>query len=217
MVGFNRRFSPFMRKAAEVLKGRPGPLFMTYCVNAGMIPKESWVQDPVEGGGRIVGEVCHFVDALRFLAGSPVKSVQAVCVHSADKRQVNRDSVSIVLKYANGSVGTILYHAAGSPDYPKERIELARGGATVVVDEFRRMEIFGSKKESIKGAQDKGFKNEVEAFVNAVTGKGPAPIPLPELIETTLVTFAVHEALNKGVVVDLDEFAGQNGLPLLFH
>ena len=127
MVGFNRRFSPFMRKAAEVLKPRKGPLFACYTVNAGMIPKESWIQDPVEGGGRIIGEICHFLDALRFLAGSPVKSVQAMCVQIEDKRQVNRDSVSIVLKYANGSVGTILYHAAGSPR-PSQGADRACGG-----------------------------------------------------------------------------------------
>ncbi len=214
LVGFNRRFSPFLKKAVEVLKGKPGPLFMIYCVNAGMIPKESWIQDPVEGGGRIIGEVCHFVDALRFLAASPVKSVQAMCVQTDDQRQVNRDSVSIVLKYSDGSVGTILYHAAGSADYPKERIELARGGATVVIDDFRRMDVLASKKESVKSAQDKGFKAEIEAFVNCVTGRGPVPIPPAEIIETTLVTFAVHESLNKGAVVRLDEFAGQNGLPL---
>jgi predicted dehydrogenase len=215
MVGFNRRFSPFLKKAADVLKSRPGPLFAVYCVNAGLIPKDSWVQDPVEGGGRIVGEVCHFVDALRFLAGAPVKSVQAMCVQTDDRRQVHRDSVSIVLKYANGSVGTILYHAAGSADYPKERIELARGGATVVIDDFRRMEVFGSKKESVKSAQDKGFKAEVEAFVNCATGRGPAPIQLNEVVETTLVTFAVHESLNKGAIVDLCEYARQSGLPFL--
>jgi predicted dehydrogenase len=210
MVGFNRRFSPFLKKAAEVLKNRPGPLFMTYCVNAGMIPKESWIQDPVEGGGRIIGEVCHFVDALRFLTGSPVKSVQAMCVSADDQRQVNRDSVSIVLKYSDGSVGTILYHAAGSSDYPKERIELARGGATVVIDDFRRMEVFASKKESVKSAQDKGFKAEVDAFVNCITGRGPAPIPLAEIIETTLVTFAVHESLNKGIIVSISDFVLTN-------
>jgi predicted dehydrogenase/threonine dehydrogenase-like Zn-dependent dehydrogenase len=217
MVGFNRRFSPFLKKAAEILNSKQGPLFAVYTINAGMIPKESWVQDPVEGGGRIVGEVCHFVDALRFLAGAPVKSVQAMCVQTDDKRQVNRDSVSIVLKYANGSMSTILYHAAGSPDYPKERIELAAGGTTVVIDDFRRMEVFGSKKELMKGSQDKGFKAEVEAFVACITGKGAVPIPLNDIFETTLVTFAVHESLNKGAIIGLNEFAGQNGLPLLLN
>jgi polar amino acid transport system substrate-binding protein len=200
-----------------MLKSKPGPLFAVYCVNAGPIPKDSWVQDPVEGGGRIVGEVCHFVDALRFLAAAPVKSVQAMCVQTDDRRQVNRDSVSIVLKYANGSVGTILYHAAGSADYPKERIELARGGATVVIDDFRRMDVYGSKKETLKGSQDKGFKAEIEAFVDCITGKGSVPIPPAEIIETTLVTFAVHESLNKGVVISLDEFARKNELPLVFN
>jgi hypothetical protein len=100
-------------------------------------------------------------------------------------------------------------------DLLKKRIELARGGATVVIDDFRRMDVLGSKKETLKGGQDKGFKEEVEAFVRAVTGKGPVPIPLNEIIETTLVTFAVHEALNKGTIVNLGEFACQNGLPFL--
>jgi len=212
MVGFNRRFSPYLRKAAEVLQSKPGPLFACYTVNAGLIPKESWIQDPAEGGGRIIGEVCHFVDALRFLAGSPVKSVQTMCVQTEDRRQINRDSVSIILKYANGSVGTILYHALGSSNYPKERIEASAGGATVVIDDFRRMEVFGSKKETLKGSQDKGFKDEVEAFVNCVTGKGPVPIPTPEIFETTLVTFAVHESLNKGAIVSLPDFGKANGV-----
>jgi predicted dehydrogenase len=214
MVGFNRRFSPYLRKAAEVLQSRSGPLFACYTVNAGLIPKESWIQDPAEGGGRIIGEVCHFADALRFLAGSPVKSVQAMCVQSDDRRQVNRDSVSIVLKYGNGSVGTVLYQALGSADYPKERIEVSAGGATVVIDDFRRMEVFGSKKEALKSSQDKGFRDEVEAFVNCITGKGPVPIPTAEIFETTLVTFAVHESLNKGVIVDLSDFGKANAIEI---
>jgi predicted dehydrogenase/threonine dehydrogenase-like Zn-dependent dehydrogenase len=214
MVGFNRRFSPFLKKASEIIKAKQGPLFACYSVNAGMIPKESWVQDPVEGGGRIIGEVCHFVDSLRFLTGSSVKSVQAMCVQTEDMRHVNRDSVSIVLKYANGSLGTILYHAVGSPDYPKERIELSAGGTTAVIDDFRRMDIFGSKRETLKGSQDKGFKDEIEAFVNCVTGKGPEPISLDQIFETTLVTFAIHESLNKGVIVNIGEFAAANGVEI---
>jgi predicted dehydrogenase/threonine dehydrogenase-like Zn-dependent dehydrogenase len=213
-VGFNRRFSPFIRKSAEILKSMTCPIFAIYTVNAGMIPKESWIQDPVEGGGRIIGEVCHFADTLRFLAGAPVKSVQAMCIQTEDKRQVSRDSLSIVLKYANGSVGTILYHAMGSPDYPKERMEVAASGTTLVLDDFRRLDIFGSKKETLKSSQDKGFKNEVEAFVNSVTGKGLLPIPPSEIFETTLVTFAVHESLNKGAIVNLGEFAAANGIEI---
>ncbi|HRR40708.1 MAG TPA: bi-domain-containing oxidoreductase [Syntrophales bacterium] len=214
MTGFNRRFSPLVRTAAEALRPMPGPMFACYTVNAGLIPKASWVQDPVEGGGRIIGEVCHFVDTLRFLAGSPVASVQAMCVQGDDRRAVNRDSVSIILKYANGSVGTILYHALGSPDYPKERLEASAGGTTAVLDDFRRLDIFGAKKATSKGTQDKGFKEEVEAFVNCLAGKGPVPIPPGEIFETTLVTFAVHHALNTGRIVALADFAQENGLAL---
>jgi polar amino acid transport system substrate-binding protein len=128
---------------------------------------------------------------------------------------VNRDSLAITLKYNNGSVGTILYHALGSTDYPKERIEIAAGGTTIVIDDYKSMNIFGSKKEQLKSKQDKGFDAEINAFVNSICNGGGAPIPVVELIETTLVTFAIHESLNKNTIVDLAEFASNHNLPEL--
>ncbi len=204
MVGFNRRFSPFVQRSRSLLENRNTPLVASYRINAGFIPKDSWVQDPVEGGGRIIGEVCHFVDTLRFLVGSPVRTVQAACIKSGDTRLTNRDSVAVILTYDDGSIGTILYHAVGSPRYPKEKLEIAADGKIIVLDDFCRLEVFGRKKESIKSKQDKGFESEVKAFINAVVNGGAAPIPFAEIAETTRVTFAIHEALNTGRTIYLD-------------
>ena len=216
MVGFNRRFAPQVQKARFYLDAQTGPLVATYAVNAGMIPKNSWVQDPQEGGGRIVGEVCHFVDTLRYLTGAPVQTVYANCVRTDSQAQTNRDSVSITLKYANGDLGTIIYYACGHKDYPKERIELARGGMTLVIDDFRNMTVYEMKKETRKGAQDKGFDNEVQSFVGAIKNGGSAPIPPNELIEATAVTFGVEHSLNTGQPVDLNDFVKHNDLAITF-
>lgn len=213
MVGFNRRFSPFVKKAREWLRETGGPSVLLYTVNAGFIPRESWIQDPNEGGGRILGEVCHFVDTLRFLSGASVSSVSASCIRTEDRSQVNRDSVAITLQYRNGTLGTIIYQALGSRDVPKERIEISSGGSTVIVDDFRKMDIFSTKKESVKKVQDKGFDGEIEAFVNALTRGETPPIPLADLFESTLVTFAIHASLNTGERVDLNTFARENHLP----
>jgi len=205
MVGFNRRFSPFIERMRATLSGRRTPLVASYRINAGFIPKDSWVQDPVEGGGRIIGEVCHFVDTLRFLVGSDVRTVQAACVQTNDSRHTNRDSLAVTLTYRDGSVASIIYHALGTPEFPKERIEAAADGKIISLDDFSRLEIFARRKETFKGRQDKGFDNEIKAFVDAVANGGRSPIPFSEIRETTLVTFAIHHALNTGQTVNLDE------------
>jgi predicted dehydrogenase len=201
-----------VQKAKAVLRNVVGPIVANYTVNAGFIPKDSWIQDPKEGGGRIIGEVCHFVDTLRYLTESPVKTVQAASIQTDHASQTSRDSVAITLTYADGSLGTIAYHALGNANYPKERIEVAAGGTTVVIDDFRRLDVYGKKKESVKSTQDKGFDVEIKAFVDTLANGGPAPIPIDEIIETTLVTFAIHQALNTGTVVHLEDFARDKGI-----
>jgi len=196
MVGFNRRFSPFIRKLKSVFAARSTPLVASYRINAGFVPKDSWLQDPAEGGGRIIGEVCHFVDTLRYLVGAPVRSVQAACIQSEDALNANRDSVAVTLTYADGSLGTILYYVCGNGAYPKEHLEIASGGAVAVLNDYCRLEIFGRDKQVLKSRQDKGFIAEVDAFVKSVAEDGASPIPFDEIIETTRVTFAIHEALN---------------------
>ena len=205
MVGFNRRFSELVRRMKESLSGRRTPLIASYRINAGFVPKESWVQDPIQGAGRIIGEVCHFVDTLRFLVGAPVRLVQAACVRSDQADHVDRDSVSINLSYEDGSVGNILYYALGNPAYPKEKLECAADGCTVLLDDYRRIEILsGRNKDKKSGKQDKGHAQEIRSFIEAVSSGGPEPIPFQELAETTMVTFAVHRALNTGETVLID-------------
>ena len=206
MVGFNRRFSPFAIKARDVLSSCNGPRVASYRVNAGFIPKDSWVQDPNEGGGRIVGEMCHFIDTLRFLVGSPVETVHAASVQTNDITQTNRDSVSVTLTYADGSIANILYHALGNGNYPKEQIEIASDGTIIAIDDYRTLQTYGKKSVKISGKQDKGFDGEIAAFIKAVRTGAPSPIPFSELYETTLVTFAVHHSLNTGNSVRLSEF-----------
>jgi predicted dehydrogenase/threonine dehydrogenase-like Zn-dependent dehydrogenase len=202
-VGFNRRFSSFIQRVRKAMADRANPLISSYRINAGFITKESWVQDPIEGGGRIIGEVCHFVDTLRFLVGSSVRSVQAASIGTDDVRQTNRDSVSITLTYEDGSLASIYYYALGSKDYPKEKLEVACDGQSIVLDDYSSLEIYGKKKERIISKQDKGFDSEINSFVEAILKGGQPPIPFTELVETTLVTFAIHEALNTGQTVFL--------------
>ncbi|MGO9376420.1 MAG: bi-domain-containing oxidoreductase [Syntrophobacteraceae bacterium] len=203
MVGFNRRFSPFAQRMHSLISGRSTPLVATYRVNAGFIPKNSWIQDPLEGGGRIIGEVCHFVDLLRFFVGAPVRTVQAACIQTDDTRLSCRDSVAVTLTYRDGSVAAIVYHALGNPGFSKEIVEIASDGQVLVMDDFATLEVFGRKREKIKAKQDKGFESEIKSFVDAVANGGPPPIPFAEIVETTEVTFAIHEALNTGRVIDL--------------
>jgi len=197
MVGYNRRFSPMILRIREGLAGRGTPLVASYRVNAGFIPRDSWIQDPVQGGGRILGEACHMVDTLRFLVGSPVRTVQAACIRSDRSDHTDRDSAAVTLTYEDGSVANILYYALGHPAYPKEKLEAAADGACWVLDDFREwIEYRGNKTERKRARQDKGHDGELRAFVEAVSEGGPPPIPVAELLETSRVTFAIHQALD---------------------
>ena len=213
MLGFNRRFSPFIQKAHSVFKYRSTPLVLTYRVNAGFVPKESWIQDPIEGGGRIVGEMCHFVDTFRFLTGAPVETIYAASIRTEEINQTNQDSIVITLTYTDGSLGTILYHSLGNSSYPKEQLEIAAEGTILSIEDYKRLEIYGTKKEKVKKRQDKGFDAEINAFIKAILAGGPPPIPFSELVETTAVTFAIHRALTTGQVISLTEFIADQNLP----
>ncbi len=191
-VGFNRRFAPLLVKARAALDPRNGPLVMLYRVNAGAIPGDSWIQRE-EGGGRIVGEVCHFVDALTFLAGSLPVEVHAVAARD------HADAVSILIRFADGSTGTIVYSSLGDPSVPKEYVEVFAAGRVVQLDDYCRLTVTRSgKQKSSKSAQDKGQQGLVTAFLAATRGKGEAPIPLRELAAVTEATFAIEESLRVG-------------------
>jgi polar amino acid transport system substrate-binding protein len=194
-VGFNRRFAPMLLKAKAAFQPRSGPLVMLYRVNAGKVPSESWIQN-AEGGGRIVGEVCHFVDALAFLCGSLPIEAHAVAARGHD------DAVSIMLRFADGSTGTIVYSSLGDASVSKEYMEAFADGHVVQLDNFRRLTISSDGRQRVeKAAQDKGQNAFVAAFLAATSSNWPAPIPLAELAAVTAATFAIETSLREGAPV----------------
>jgi polar amino acid transport system substrate-binding protein len=198
-VGFNRRFSPLSRALRKEFSNA-GPLAIHYRVNAGPIPPTHWVHDPEQGGGRIVGEVCHCVDLVQDLADDEV--VELFAQGLGGPLGATHDTVSIVLRMRGGSVASIGYFATGDRSYPKERVEVFGGGAVGVLDDFRMLTVQrgGKAHESGGKAQDKGFDDEVAAFLAALRS-GTAPIPLESLARTTRATFAVEESLRTGLPV----------------
>ncbi len=201
-VGFNRRFAPMSLRMRDALAGASGPRVVQMRINAGALPAESWINAAEEGGGRILGEVCHFVDLARFLIGAPIRSVQADAAAVIDGVC---DDLAATLRFADGSLAAITYTARGDTAFSKERFEGFAGGTVVVLDNFRRLSITeAGRTTNGGGAQDKGFKDALAAFVGAVAAGGPAPIEEAELVETALATIAVTEALRSGHRIDLD-------------
>lgn len=192
MVGFNRRFSSLATEMKNFLMDA-APLAIGYRVNAGEIPKESWIQGD-EGGGRIVGEVCHFVDFIQFLTGADPVDVFA-CSNSS-----GNDTVSIVIRLSDGSVASINYFSTGDRSYPKERIEVYGAGRVAVIDDFRTLEMWrdGKRKVSKRLSQDKGFDEELRAFIEAVKSGGEMPIAWRSLLLTTLTTLRIEDSLANG-------------------
>jgi len=191
-VGFNRRCAPLLIEAKKALEPRSGPLVMLYRINAGAIPGESWIQRD-EGGGRIIGEVCHFVDALTFLSGSlPIEA------HAITARD-HADAVSILIRFADGSTGTIVYSSLGDQGVAKEYLEAFAAGRVIQLDDFRRLTVTsGGKARVQKSAQNKGQRELVEAFLASTRGKRPAPISRAEIVAVTRTTLAIQEALRTG-------------------
>ena len=194
-VGFNRRFAPLLVKAKTALEPRSGPLVMLYRINAGAVPADNWVQRD-EGGGRIVGEVCHFVDVLTFLAGSLPVEVHAVAARN------HADAVSILLRFSDGSTGTIVYSSLGDPSVPKEYLEVFADDCVIKLEDFRQLTVSRrGKSTTSKGAQDKGQQHLVGAFLDATRGLRPPPVPLVDLAAVSQATFAIEESLRIGAPV----------------
>jgi predicted dehydrogenase len=197
IVGFNRRFSPHIVKIKELMRSRSGPVCMSITVNAGEIPPEHWVHDPQLGGGRIIGEVCHFIDLLAHIAESNVCAVSAAML--GDGPPVSDDKISIVLTFVDGSVGTVNYFANGSKSYPKERLEVFFDGKVLHNDNFRLTRGYGIKgfRRYRTIRQNKGHKEEMAAFVHYL-GRGGEPIMrFDRLVNVTRATFAVIQAAKE--------------------
>ena len=185
MVGFNRRFAPLTRELESKLAGRGGPLATVITVNAGAIPPDHWTQDAEQGGGRIVGEACHFIDLARALTGSPIVSLTAAMARTRDGRSVG-DIATFTLGFGEGSVSAIHYIASGSRSYPKERVECFFDGRTVSIENWRRLRDWGAAVPwRVGGAQDKGHAAELRTWIKALRDGGPAPIPLDEIVEVS--------------------------------
>lgn len=195
MVGFNRRFAPLAVRMRKLLEQRTQPLSVVYTVNAGAIPADHWTQDKSIGGGRIIGEGCHFIDFLRYLVGDRIIGVEARMIGRTPGIDVREDKMTILLEFSDGSSGTVHYLANGNKRYPKERVEVFVEERVLVLDNFRSLQGYGwpgIKRERL-WRQDKGHQAEIEAFVDRVVEGGKPLIPWEELEEVTLATFVAVE------------------------
>ena len=198
MIGFNRRFSPF----AQMIKKKvgSGKMSMIYRINAGAIPGDHWIQDPTVGGGRVVGEVCHFIDLMAYMCGSAPVKVSASAL--PDAAGLN-DTLNIMVEFANGSTGVVAYYANGSKSLPKEYFEVYHAGTTGIIYDFRRAEVYGRKVEKIKKMnQDKGQPEMMRQFFESLKD-GKLPISMEEIFSVTKATFAALESIR------------QDGMPIL--
>jgi predicted dehydrogenase len=204
-VGFNRRFAPLAVALKSFLDGRSEPLAAHYRVNAGYIPGSHWVHDPVQGGGRIIGEACHFIDFLTFLVGAPPLSVSAHAL--PDLGRYNQDNVTITLEFPDGSLGTIAYLANGDKSFPKEHIDVFCAGKIAELDDYRQLTLVenGRKHQQKSSQQDKGHAASWLAFVNAVQNGTGTHIPYDQIWASTRASFAVLESLEKATRVSLSD------------
>lgn len=198
MVGYNRRFSPMVLEMKKHFG--QGPIAAVYRINSGSIPPDSWIQDPEVGGGRVIGEVCHFIDTITFLAGSLPVKVYAVAMSDPHGLQ---DTLNVSLIYENGSIGTISYLANGDKKLAKERLEVFGHGSTAVLDDFKSLTIYsgGRKNTNKKLGQDKGQPNEVAEFIAAVRQGSGEVIPFVELYNASRVSFKILDSLKENHAV----------------
>jgi predicted dehydrogenase len=205
MVGFNRRFAPFSLKAKELFQGSSG-LTMLYRINAGFLPLDHWARDPEEGGGRIIGEVCHFVDLLQFFAGSPPKKVWASAVPPAGEAAVD-DNFAVAVDFENNSRAVILYTSLGPKSLAKEYIEIYGNGQAIIIDDFKKARIFNKKGTKVlrQWQQDKGHRRELEELIGAISRGKPSPIPFKELVYSTRAVFAIKRSIKEGRPVEIFE------------
>ncbi|MDX9981900.1 MAG: bi-domain-containing oxidoreductase [Lentisphaeria bacterium] len=204
-VGFNRRYAPLVRRMKDFFAGRQEPMVLHYRCNAGFMEKNSWYQDLAVGGGRIIGEVCHFIDTLQYLTGSDPVRVYARSIRTDNQATTPADNVVITLAFGDGSVASVTYLANGDPSFPKEYLEAFADRKVAVLDNFSRLTTMArGRRKVVKSAlQDKGHKAEMQALAETLKGSRETPIPFASLYATTLATFKVHESLEKGTEIEI--------------
>lgn len=198
MLGFNRRFSPYTETLRSFISqseklSSASPIAINYRINAGVVAADHWVHDPKVGGGRILGEVCHFIDLCTFITGSKVTGVSANSMNTADGKT---DTLTVNLSFANGSIANISYFSNGQKELPKERLEVFAGGVVAIIDDFKSVVTYGKTVSEKSGKQDKGHSKEVELFMNSIREGKDAPIPFDEIYHSMLVTFKVLESIS---------------------
>jgi predicted dehydrogenase/threonine dehydrogenase-like Zn-dependent dehydrogenase len=205
MVGFNRRFAPLVTAMRDFFASTREPSIIHYYVNAGFLPADHWTHDPVDGGGRIVGEVCHFIDTIQFLTGGalPVR-LHAEHIATDNTAVTPHDNVAITMRMSDGSIGVITYVSNGDTSVPKERIVMSAGLSTAIMDNFTTLDLYrGGKKSTKKSAGDKGHRNEVIAFMDAIRAHRAEVIPFDSMIATTRATFRILDSLVQKQAVTL--------------
>jgi predicted dehydrogenase len=204
MVGFNRRFAPFSQQIKNFLVQRQEPLFAHYRVNAGYLPPSHWLHDPNQGGGRIIGEACHFIDYLTFLVGEAPISIAAIGLPDDGKYQ--EDNIHLVLEFPDGSLGTIDYLANGEKSFAKERLEVFTGGQIAVLDDFRSLELIQNGQRKVLRSrlrQEKGHLEEWQTFQQTILARKDPPIPYDQLFGISLASIFAVEALRSGDTIPI--------------
>ncbi len=201
-VGFNRRFSPFTVLAKKALGDNPGSINVIATMNAGAIPADHWVQDMKVGGGRIIGEACHYIDLISHLCSSNVKSV-FMSSNGLNSNQ-NTDNACIVLKYENGALGVLNYFSNGHKSFPKERIEIYQNGNNIVIDNFKKINFYGFKQRNKASRQDKGHTNQFKLWNEMLKNGGKALISFDSIINTTKSSILALESLKKGKWINVE-------------
>ena len=207
MVGFNRRFSPLAREVKKRFGAeRSAPMTIVYRVNAGQLPKDHWTLDATEGGGRIIGEACHFIDFVQWMTDALPVRVSAESVSQTERTGFVDDSVAVAIRMADGSVASIIYAAGGDKSVSKEQVEIFCGGAVAMIDDFRSGHFIreGRKVKLGGGNQDKGHAAELQAFFEAARGRTAPPISLESLVATSLASFAVVRCAKGGEAENID-------------
>lgn len=203
-IGYNRRYAPFSQKLSNFFNTRSEPLIAHYRVNAGFLPDNHWLHDPTVGGGRIIGEGCHFIDYLIFLVGALPQKVHTFALPNAGR--YHEDNVQMVFSFRDGSMGTVTYLANGDKTFPKERVEVFCGGRVAVLDDYRSLELIHQGRRETSQArlrQDKGHQAGWQAFLNAVRSGGQPPIPYEQIFGGARATFAAVKSLKTGREEDI--------------
>lgn len=197
-VGFNRRYSPLAVRAKELLRGKRRPYLVNYRVNAGFVPEDNWVQDPSIGGGRIIGECCHFFDMFNYLIESEVVRIKAISIPANNTSVVACDNLVVTVSYGDGSVAVLTYVALGHGALAKERVEIFADGSSLVIDDFRRLETYGfAKNKAISIRQDKGYRAELMEFLKALKGQSSNLITFEDCVRATELSLKAQQEIHR--------------------